>query len=380
MAGLETGRGTENVALNLIKYKPDDVEIIIIEPIFTDGKRISEKEIKATLGNTKIIKIDLPPVESESLILKLYNLFFRKAILKYVKNVKETNVYNEIRNTDVVYLFYNLYSAFFSNLQIPIIGSLHTDNLRVFALYNHRNSIRGIYFKMKQKMYYKNINGLHLFFDKSDVMIKPDIRYKMILSNGVDTSIYYPNYNVKNERKKFLFNAALSSKKGLDVLLPIINKFKGDTTIEFHVAGNGEMEDEIRRNERIIYHGTLSDLELAKLYRECDIFIYPTGGDTYPLVVLQALSSGLYVLTSDLLMGVFDDFKGKYLEYLPRSVEAFYNRLVEISKNSRAINYDKREEYNYVKSKYDWKVISNKFYDYIKKFYDENSRIYGDIL
>lgn len=374
LAGLETGRGTENVALNLIKYKPNDVEVIVIEPKFIDGKRINENEIKAKIGNTRIIEIDLRPVENHSLILQLYNLFVKRDILKGVKKLQVTNVYKEIRNTDAVYLFYNLFSVFFSDLRIPIIASLHTDSLRVFALHNHRNFLSSIYFKMKHKLYYKNINGLHLFFDEPNIEFNPSIRYKMILPIGVDTSIYYPDYNIKNERIKFLFNAALSPKKGLDLLLPLINKLKGNNKIEFHVAGSGEMEDDLKRDEGIIYHGILSEIELSKLYRECDIFIYPTGGDTYPSVILQALSSGLYVLTSELLKGVFDDFEDKYLEYLPRSVEAFYKRLLEIFRNNGIINHDKYEEYNYVKSNYDWKVVSNKFYNHIKKFSKEFTR------
>jgi glycosyltransferase involved in cell wall biosynthesis len=379
MAGLETGRGTENVALNLIKYKPKDVEIIVIEPRFTDGKRKSENEIKDTIGNNRIISVDLRPVENRFFVLQLYNLFVKRHILKYVENIQRVNIYNEIRSTDVVYLFYNLYSVFFSDLRIPVIGSLHTDSLEIFAINNHRSFLRGFYFKMKQKIYYKNINGLHLFFDKNDAIIDPAIKYKMILPNGVDTQIYYPNYNTENGRKRCLFNAALSAKKGLDVLLPLIKKFKNNTRIEFHVAGSGEMREEIERDEKIIYHGVLSEMELAKLYKECDIFIYPTGGDTYPLVILQALSSGLYVLTSDIMKGVFDDVEGKYLEYLPRNVDAFYNRLIEILTNNDPLNYDKHEEYNYIQSNYDWKVIANKFYSHIKDFYNENLQANNDL-
>ncbi len=379
LASLKTGRGTENVVINLIKYKPEDIEITIIEPEFTDGIRIDEEEIKRTIRDCKVIKINVHRIDEKTLYKRLWSIFVTRSILKDAKNMRETEIYNEMRDTDLVYLFYNLYSVFFSALNIPIIGSEHTDVPSVFLLTRRKSIFSYVYNKIKSRLYYKNINGLHLFFNKPGVLIDPDIKYKMILPNGVDTSSYYPNYNVKNEKLKILFNAALSMGKGLDILLPVIERLKNNYKIEFHVAGWGELEKDIKQKRNIVYHGILSNKELAELYRECDLFVYPTRADTYSLVTLQALSSGLYVLCSDYLKGVFDDFEGIYLEYLPRNVDAYYNRIIEIAKNRDSVQYNKEEEYNYVKNNYDWKIISKKFYDYIRNFYNESSQINGDV-
>ncbi len=118
------------------------------------------------------------------------------------------------------------------------------------------------------------------------------------------------------------------------------------------------------------YHGRLDNENLAQLYRECDIFVYPSHSDTYSLVTLQALSSGMYVLAGDFFKGIFDDFS-KYLEYLPMNIDAFYNRINEIIKDRKIIEHNKQEEYQYVKSNYDWSIIANKFYDNMKNIYNE---------
>ena len=129
------------------------------------------------------------------------------------------------------------------------------------------------------------------------------------------------------------------------------------------------------------YHGVLTNKELAKLYRECDIFIYPSHSDTYSLVTLQALSSGLYVLTGDFFKGIFDDFN-KYLEYLPMNVDAFYNRINEIIKDRKIIEHNKKEEYEYVKNNYDWEIVAKKFYDNIREivnlYYKNNYSVHKD--
>ena len=119
----------------------------------------------------------------------------------------------------------------------------------------------------------------------------------------------------------------------------------------------------------------MSNSELSKLYRECDVFIYPSHSDAFPAVTLQALSSGLYVMCSDYLKGNFDDFENKYLEYLPLDIEKWYSRVNEIIKNNNIIKHDKSEEYSYVKDNYDWPVISKKFYGYMMKFYNESKGI-----
>ena len=62
-------------------------------------------------------------------------------------------------------------------------------------------------------------------------------------------------------------------------------------------------------DKSIIYHGPLYDEELASIYRNSDVFIFPTQWDTQAMVIVEALASGLYTLCSDYMRGVYDDFQ-----------------------------------------------------------------------
>lgn len=208
----------------------------------------------------------------------------------------------------------------------------------------------------------------------SDDAVKDLIKDSKQIKIQCDIILYYPDYAVKNTKLKFLFVASLSSGKGLDILLPLIEKMN-NSEVEFHIAGGGELADKIKTNKRIIYHGILNDTDLARLYRECDVFIFPSHADTFSIVTLQALSSGLYVMCSDYLKGNFDDFENKYLEYLPLDIEQWYSRVNEIINNNSIIKHDKSEEYSYVKDNYDWSVISTKFYGYMAEYYNESKGI-----
>ena len=57
MDDLRTGRGLENVLFNLLKYKPRDIDITIIEPDNIMGERISQNEVDKLTEGCKIIRI-----------------------------------------------------------------------------------------------------------------------------------------------------------------------------------------------------------------------------------------------------------------------------------------------------------------------------------
>ncbi|ARD84646.1 hypothetical protein FAD_0742 [Ferroplasma acidiphilum] len=374
---LKVGRGTETVIFNLLKYKPEGIDATIV---YTDDPGnnpliLSDKNVKDLIKNSKQIKIQKKSYKSKKFgkINRIYRDLIDKPAIRTLKSISKP-VLEEIRDTDIAYLLYNEYAVFFNGMNIPVIGSNHTSGLEL-SVYEEQNTFfYRIYLKFLHQIYFKNINGYHVFPNKSQLLPMLNLKYNMVLAPGIDCSLYYPDYAVKNTKLKFLFVASLSSGKGLDILLPLIEKID-NSRAEFHIAGGGPMADEIKNNIKVIYHGILSNSELSKLYRECDVFIYPSHSDAFPAVTLQALSSGLYVMCSDYLKGNFDDFENKYLEYLPLDIEKWYSRVNEIIKNNNIIKHDKSEEYSYVKDNYDWPVISKKFYGYMMKFYNESKGI-----
>ncbi len=371
LSGLETGRGTENVLFNLLKYKPLEIDADVIVPMRNNGIRVSESLIKGKLSNAKLIRINVDINNEDSSFKIIFTKLLLKPIVKDLRKYKNTEILQKIRDTDIVYLFYNPYSIFFYEMDIPIIGSNHTDGLEVFK--KHKSLIQNKYYQHIHKLYYKNINGLHVFPNNADILQSHKaLKYNIILPNGIDTSMFYPDYNVKNERLRLFFVASLEYGKGLDILLPLIDKFKNNNNVEFHIAGSGSLVNEIKKRNNIIYHGVVDNNELSKLYRESDVFIYPSHSDTYSLVTLEALSSGLYVLCSDYLRQIFDDFEDKYLEYLALEIDVWYNKISEIINNREMIKHDKNNEYDYIKNNYSWEIISKKFYEYLIKFYNGN--------
>jgi D-inositol-3-phosphate glycosyltransferase len=131
-----------------------------------------------------------------------------------------------------------------------------------------------------------------------------DPRRLCFVPNGVDTELFRPP--VANEkmtvRRKLglpsdevlaLFVGRFVPKKGYE----IVASTTGDGYRMVLVGGVSASTKE--SSDRLIFLGRRSPAELATIYRACDIFVLPSVGEGFPLVVQEAMSSALPVVTTD---------------------------------------------------------------------------------
>lgn len=106
---------------------------------------------------------------------------------------------------------------------------------------------------------------------------------------------------------KLLYMGSLHGYKGVDTFLESLKHVKGD--FQAVVAGRfkdpSEPEGLMAKaglsaglRKKVVFTGGVSDAELRALYHGCDVFVYPTRGDTLPLVVLEAMAGGLPVVST----------------------------------------------------------------------------------
>jgi glycosyltransferase involved in cell wall biosynthesis len=123
-----------------------------------------------------------------------------------------------------------------------------------------------------------------------------------IISYGSDTSRFYPAENPTTEAGlRAIYVGQLSQRKGLSYLLRGWRMFRGPNT-ELRVAGtpiNGSFAALKPYSSLFTYLGNLSHKDLARAYRQADVFVFPTLLEGMPLVVLEAMASGLPVITTD---------------------------------------------------------------------------------
>lgn len=374
---LSNGRGTEKVLAHFIENAPlEEFEIYLMESNVLSINRL-DNDLENSIRNktTKTFKFENVDEKFEFnknniFLFLLYEIALRPFILYYERTIKQRKILKEVNSysIDIVYLGFNEYLPFLRGLKTKIIASNH--NLHVkFQLFSK------ILLKLTSiGLYYRGISGFHYFPSYKRFITNSERIRNVCIPNGTTTEKFKPSGIVKT-RLQILFVGNLEKEKGINHYLSIFYSLQNEN-IDFHVVGAGPLENVVRNEsykyDNLFYHGVVTERKLVDLYSESDIFLYPTRKDTYALVVLDALSSGLYVITSTLLEGVYDDFqKLKYLEYNDfNDLNLIANRIIDINKNKELLRKMKSDIHEYTSANYDWKIISRTFYNYINSLVD----------
>jgi glycosyltransferase involved in cell wall biosynthesis len=107
---------------------------------------------------------------------------------------------------------------------------------------------------------------------------------------GVDSRLFHPNRagDLGLERPIFLAVGRLAVEKNVDAFLAL------DLPGTKVVVGDGPARAELaHRFPDAVFLGTKRGAELAAVYASADVFVFPSRTDTFGLVLLEALASGL---------------------------------------------------------------------------------------
>lgn len=129
-----------------------------------------------------------------------------------------------------------------------------------------------------------------------------------VVPNGVDPELfqYERRKDVKIGAVRILFAGRFSHHKGIDVLLESLNRLSPDIhEVEVDLVGDGpEMKRlkqkalEISGRVQINFYGWKSREDLYRMYRDADLFVFPSRDEGMPNVILEAMASGLPVIAT----------------------------------------------------------------------------------
>ncbi len=144
----------------------------------------------------------------------------------------------------------------------------------------------------------------------------PENRIRVI-HNGVDTRKFQPAADKRKIKAELGLNpddiailsvGRLYARKGLFTLIEampsVVKRFKN---AKFVISGKGQSDEMAKLNahaeqlgvkDNIIFTGYYPDKKLPKLYQAADIFAFSTFYEHHPFAVLEALSTGLPVVTT----------------------------------------------------------------------------------
>ena len=107
---------------------------------------------------------------------------------------------------------------------------------------------------------------------------------------------------------------------------------------------------------------------MAEIYRTSDILIFPSRSETFGLVVVEAMGSGLHCLVSDSLKGTFDEFEERgFLEYVQLEEHSYISAIRSSIAKVESYRNNKFILSSLVKEKYDWALITKQLFKYFNE-------------
>jgi glycosyltransferase involved in cell wall biosynthesis len=198
-----------------------------------------------------------------------------------------------------------------------------------------------------------------------------------VIHNGVDIKKFQPAVDKRKVKVAMGLNpddlaivsvGRLYARKGLFTLIEsmpdIIKKFP---KAKFIISGKGQSDEMHKLNahaERlgvrgnIVFTGYTPDRELPKLYQAADVFAFSTFYEHHPFAVLEALATGLPVVTTTVggIPETIDSGKNGYLvePFNPRQFSDKILRLLENPAEAQEMGKKARQT---VEQQLDWRIV-----------------------
>ena len=165
----------------------------------------------------------------------------------------------------------------------------------------------------------------------------PKARRTEILPVGVEDMVKKKNYSSGKEFQFLAVNSLLPY-EGMDDLLDAFSLLNSSSTLT--IVGSGNEEARLKRrakNMRVTFLKNISERDLHTLYRDSDVFVCPTYETDFQMGILEAMATGLPVIS-------------RRFDWLPDSVLSFKDKkqlavmMREISTTSAPVRAERAEK------------------------------------
>jgi len=308
--------GIENYVKTLVNHLIKKHEVVIVT---TAGPKPRKKELNNQTPKIREIKSNVvslynlttndPPLNS--IQKKLWYLFDIWSLTSFskIKNILDEEKPDIIHTNGVMGFSASLFSAI-KKSKIPLVHTLHNYDLlsrwssltRNNQPISHFNFFDNLYVTYMRRM----SNNIDAVISPSQFLMDLLTKYdyfkkskKFIIQHGMTIK-----KNVKSKEgigREFLFFGRIERIKGLSTAIEAIKKINEKCVL--HVVGKGPFLDSVKKiagnDERIIFHGFVSNDQLNGLLKNCSYSIVPSiWYEPFGLVIIESLNFGLPVIGS----------------------------------------------------------------------------------
>ncbi len=364
------GAATEIVVEELSKvFEKDNINYEIFD--IKDENRIKT--------NLKIKEVNVPKIFRKKdttlgIMHKLKRVVYSLSLAKALRNEIKSSI------EEISIHFHNQYNMFFFlkttskklRQKVKIYYTVHS--------YIWSNTWEDIQSTIRKK-YFQEVYSVRNA-DKIFVLNKTTIKHfvehlninseKIVLiDNGVNIDIYKPQYE-KNDKITFFHSGSVCDRKNqMECVQRLSNYMKNDKNIEFLYAG-GIIEQEYKQcidnfvnenglQQQVTYLGELSPgEEIGKYYRNSKAFIFPSKQESFGMVILEAMASGLPVIMNNKsILDILGKLKDVILFY---EDQKSFNDIIE----NKILNETERMKIatlsrQIVEQEYSWDTVAHRY-------------------
>ncbi|WP_298487925.1 glycosyltransferase family 4 protein [uncultured Maribacter sp.] len=201
---------------------------------------------------------------------------------------------------------------------------------------------------------------------------------KLVLDVGLPKAFYpkvIPKRKIDKENLKLLWVGRFMPRKGLILLLEVMNELKSYPNIELTIVGDGEMKEILLQGiekydlKNTNWVGKVPFNEVPNYYASHDLFVFSSLRDSVGVQLIEAMAYGLPIITLDLNGAslLVDDTRGIKIPVKDSEqiVLDFAKAIIALSKDSVRLEQMSNNAFDYSKQ-FIWedkiKDIADKYY------------------
>ena len=186
----------------------------------------------------------------------------------------------------------------------------------------------------------------------------------------VDNSKFYVEKKNFSKPFIFLFVGRLLDTKNVDKLCQQFISLFSNKKAKIIIVGDGRNLEKYKRiylNKNIIFMGSVFSEELIDIYKNASVFAFPSTLDAWGLVVNEALSAGLPVITRKEVGACSDLIDGKKTGFIAEDMQDFGQMMLTLFNDSELLkNYSKNAS-DLMKNNWNYKLYEQCMMKFINK-------------
>ena len=363
------GAATEIVVEELAKvFEKDNINYEIID-IMDKNRKINNLKIKEVFVPKIFRKKDVSLGIIHKLKRVVYSINLAIVLKKEIKNTSEKLCIH----------FHNQYNMFFYLKLVP----KKLQNKVITGYTVHSNIWNGNWNDIEKEVKKRYFQEVYCIKNADKVFVLNEITKnhfikqfnvdpnKIIhIDNGANTDIYQPNENYQNDDFIFFQCGSVCDRKNQLESVKLLTKyFKKNKNIKYKYAGGiideeykQKIDEYVKKNSlegQVEYVGEIEPgEELSKYYKQAKAFMFPSKAESFGLVLLEAMASGLPVLMNNI--HIYKESLNNVILFYDGE-NSFDNIIENKILNEKERNKIAKMSRQVVEKEYSWNIVAHKY-------------------